>query len=54
MSDEQKTERAPLTEDQPTSGMNPTTSSQPIQERKEEPKTPQTESADGERKVLND
>jgi len=47
-----RTEHASLTEDQPTSGMNPTTSSQPIEEREEKPKTPQNESADGDRKVL--
>jgi len=54
MSDEDKTKRAPLTEDQPTSGMNPTETSQPIEERQEKPKTPQNESADGERRVLEE
>lgn len=50
-----RTERAPLTEDQPTSGLNPTESSKPIQERDEKPKDRQNESqgSDGERKVLN-
>ena len=54
MNEDKKTERAPLTEDEPTSGMHPTETSQPIQERQEKPKTPQNESADEERRVLNE
>ena len=48
--------RVPLTEDRPTSGMNPTESSRPISERKEapKPKTPQNESADGRRLLQED
>lgn len=54
MTQSEPTKRAPLTEDQPTSGMNPTETSRPISERKEEPPKPQTESEDGQRRVLNE
>ena len=38
-STEEKTRRAQLTEDQPTSGLNPTETSRPIQERDERDET---------------
>lgn len=55
MTNPEKTERAPLTEDSPTSGLNPTETSRPIQEREEKPKEEKNESqgGDGDRRVLN-
>lgn len=51
MTDQPNKKRGVLTEDQPTSGMNPTETSKPLEERKEEPKPAQqtNESQDGRR-----
>lgn len=55
MSEEsEKTRRDVLTEDQPTSGLNPSPTSRPIREREEQPKLPQDESKDGDRRVLSE
>lgn len=55
MTDQSKTRRDVLTEDQPTSGMHPTETSKPIQEREEEKKPEsQQESQEGGRQILNE
>ena len=50
----EKTKRAPLTEDMPTNGVNPTPTSVPISERQASGKPAHESASDAGRKVLTD